>query len=372
MSRGEVLLVAGEASGDMHAAPMAAALLDARPDLHLSGVGGPRLRALGQEQFERAERIAVVGLVEVVKHLPEIRRLMAAIRGRLDTGRVRLVVLVDYPGFNLRVAREARRRGIPVLYFITPQVWAWHRSRLAGMRETITKAAVILPFEERLLREAGIDATFVGSPLVDQAAALPSREEACAALGLDATRPVLALFPGSRGGEIARHLDDFVATARAIERVRPAVQVVVSGASTVTLDPARCPYPVVRERSWTVLRAATAAMCKSGTTTLEAAVAGTPLVVCYRTAPLTYAIAKRVVALRDIGLVNIVAGRRVAPEFIQHALTPAHVAPVLLPLLDVASHERAAMVAALAEVRATLGEPGAAARTARLALEMLG
>jgi lipid-A-disaccharide synthase len=371
VTAGEVLILAGEASGDMHAAPMAEALRAARPALHLSGVGGPRLRAVGQEQFERAERIAVVGLVEVVKHLPVLRTLMRAIRARLDTGRVRLVVLVDYPGFNLRVAREAKRRGIPVLYFITPQVWAWHKSRLAGMRETITRAAVILPFEEAILRAAGIDARFVGSPLVEHAASLPSRAEACATLGLDAARPVLALFPGSRGGELARHLDDFVATAHAVRAAQPSVQVVVSGASTVRIDPARCPFPVVREQSWTVLRAATAAMCKSGTTTLEAAVAGTPLVVCYRTAPLTYAIAKRVVTLPNIGLVNIVAGRRVAPEFVQHELSASRVAPALLPLLDEASEARRAMVAALAEVRATLGEPGASRRTAAIALEML-
>jgi lipid-A-disaccharide synthase len=371
VSAAEVLILAGEASGDMHAAPMAAALRAARPDVHLTGAGGPRLRALGQEQFERAENIAVVGLVEVVKHLPVIRRLMQALRARMDTGRVKLVVLVDYPGFNLRLAKEATKRGIPVLYFITPQVWAWHTSRLKGMRETITKAAVILPFEEKILRDAGIDARFVGSPLIEQAAALPSRAEACAQLGLDASRPVLALFPGSRGGEIARHLADFVATARAVVHVRPEVQVVVSGASTVQLDPAACPFPVVRERSWTVLRAATAAMCKSGTTTLEAAVAGTPLVVCYRTSPITYAIAKRLVTLPDIGLVNVVAGRRVAPEFIQHELTAATVAPALLSLLDEASPERATMLDGLAAVRATLGQPGAAQRVADMALELL-
>ncbi len=371
MTSPEVMIVAGEPSGDMHAAAMVHALRARRPDLHLVGVGGGRLAAEGVELLERAEKIAVVGFVEVIRHLPILRRLMHSLRTRMDAGRVKLVVLIDYPGFNMRVAREAKKRGIPVLYYITPQVWAWHKSRVKDLRETVRKAAVILPFEEKLLRDAGIDATFVGSPLIDATQHLPSREAACASLGLDPTRPVLALFPGSRAGEIGRHLRDFVATAAAIVRERPDVQVIVSAPPSVSIDASICAYPVVRDASHTVFRAATAAMCKSGTTTLESAVCGCPLVVAYRTSAVTYAIAKRLVTLPNIALVNIVADRRVAPEFIQDALRADIVAPALLPLLDVQSAERAQMVTALADVRQRMGEPGAAVRVAQMVDELV-
>jgi lipid-A-disaccharide synthase len=367
----EVMIVAGEPSGDMHAAAMVAAFRARRQDVHFVGVGGGRLAAEGVELLEHAERIAVVGFVEVIKHLPILRRLMNALRRRLDAGRVKLVVLIDYPGFNMRVAREARRRGIPVLYYITPQVWAWHKSRVRELRETVTKAAVILPFEEQLLRDAGIDATFVGSPLIDATQQLPTRADACAALGLDATRPVLALYPGNRAGEIARHLSDFVATAEAIVAVRPDVQVIVSAPPGISIDPGVCPFPVIRDQSHTVFRAATAAMCKSGTTTLEAALCGCPLVVAYRTSAFTYAIAKRLVSLPNIALVNIVADRRIAPEFIQHELRADRVAPALLPLLDEKSPARAAMLESLREVRARMGDPGAGVRVAAMVDAML-
>jgi lipid-A-disaccharide synthase len=366
VSAREVMIVAGEPSGDMHAAAMVHALRARRPDLYLIGVGGPRLDGEGVELLERAERIAVVGFVEVIKHLPILRRLMQALRARMDTGRVKLVVLIDYPGFNMRVAREAKRRGIPVLYYITPQVWAWHKSRVKELRETVRKAAVILPFEEELLRDAGIDATFVGSPLIDSTQQLPSRESACTTLGLDTARPVLALFPGSRAGEISRHLRDFVATAQLIVAQRPDVQVIVSAPPSVVIDASICPYPVVRDASHTVFRAATAAMCKSGTTTLESAVCGCPLVMAYRTSALTYAIAKRLVTLPNIALVNIVADRRVVPEFIQDELRADRVAPALLTLLDEGAAERIVMLKALAEVRERMGQPGAAHRVAAM------
>jgi lipid-A-disaccharide synthase len=324
------------------------------------------------ELLEDTERLAVMGFVEVLKHVPSHYALLRRLRARLRSGRVALLVTVDYGGFNLRLATEARRAGVPVLYFITPQVWASRRGRLATMARVITRAAVILPFEEKLLREHGIDATFVGHPLLDRARDLPARDAARASLGIAGDAPVLALFPGSRTQEIARHLDRFVASAREVERRVPGVRVVVSAAPAIELDAASCPYPIVRSASFPVLRAADAALCKSGTTTLEAAVAACPLAVVYRTNALTYAIARRLVRIPHIGLVNVVAGRAVAQEFVQDAFTPDAAASALVPLLDRGSPERAAMLAGLADVRARLGTAGAARRVAEMASELAG
>ena len=366
----EVLFVAGEASGDLHAAGVARELRALRPDLALVGIGGSAMEAEGVSLVEHAERLAVMGFVEVLRHVPRHWSLLRALRRRLRSGEVALLVLVDYPGFNMKLARVAAGAGVPVLYYITPQVWAWGADRLAKLASTVTKGAVILPFEEELLRAHGIDATFVGHPLLDRACRLPERDEARRQLGLALDRPVLALFPGSRTQEIERHLDAFVASARELERRVAGVQVVVSVASTIRLDPSRCPYPMAQSASFSVLRAADAALCKSGTTTLEAAVAGCPLVVAYRTNALTYAIARRLVKIPRIGLVNVVANREVAREFVQDALEPAAVADALAPLFDEHGEDRARALAGLAEVRDRLGTPGAAQRVARIASEL--
>ena len=330
------------------------------------------MQAAGVELVEHAGRLAVMGFVEVLKHIPLHYRLARELERRIRSGRVALVVLIDYPGFNMKIAAAARAAGVPVLYYITPQVWAWGAKRLGELARTITKAAVILPFEEALLREHGIDATFVGHPLLDRARALPGRAEARRTLGVGDSDRLLALFPGSRAQEIARHLEPFVATARALQRRDPALKVVVSAAPHVQIAPERCPYPLVHSASFSVLRAADAAMCKSGTTTLEAAVAGCPMVVAYRTSAITYAAAKRLVRIPHIGLVNVVAGREVAPEFVQEALVPARVADVLSELLDVTSARRKRMLAELGRVRALLGEAGAAERVASMAIELAG
>lgn len=369
-ARREVLIVAGEASGDLHAAGVAAALRRERPDLAVTGIGGHHMRDAGVDLLHDMEGMAVMGFVEVLRHVPAHWALLRRVRERLRTGRVALLVLVDYPGFNLRLAAEARRAGVPVLYFITPQVWAWKKQRLTTMARVITRAAVILPFEERLLRDHAIDATFVGHPLLDRARDLPECEGARAELGLPAEGPILALFPGSRAQEIERHLEDFVATARLLEQQVRGLHVVVSVAPTVRIDPARCPYPMIESGSLRLLRASTAALCKSGTTTLEAAVAGCPLIVAYRTNPITYAIARRVVEIPRIGLVNVVAAREVAREFVQEAVQPEAMAAALRPLL-VTGPERNRMRNELARVRALLGRPGAAERVAAMASEMV-
>ncbi|MFN2565930.1 MAG: lipid-A-disaccharide synthase [Gemmatimonadaceae bacterium] len=366
----EILIIAGEASGDLHAARVAHELVAAGAPFDLVGIGGDAMQAAGVRLLEHARGLAALGLVEVIGHVPRHYALLRQLRRRLKGGSIALLVLVDYPGFNMRVAAAAAAAGVPVLYYITPQVWAWGSARAARLAKIVSKAAVILPFEEQLLRSHGVDATFVGHPLLDAAGSLPTRADARAALGIAPTDRVLALFPGSRPQEITRHLDDFVATARELQRRLPALRVVVSAAPTVRIDAARCPFPLIRSASFSVLRAADAALCKSGTTTLEAAVADCPLVVAYRTSRITYAAARRVLKIRHIGLVNVVAGREIAPEFVQDGLRPDAVAAALFPLLDPEAPQRTRMLADLRDVRSALGTPGASRRVAALALAL--
>lgn len=368
----KVLFVAGEASGDLHAAGVAAALRRIRPELGLAAVGGPRLAEQGVELIHRDNQLGVMGFLEVLKHVPRHFLLLNTIRKLLDRREIALLVLIDYPGFNMKVAAAAKEAGVPVLYYVTPQVWAWGAGRIPKLAQLVTKAAVILPFEEPLLRGFGIDASFVGHPLLDRAVNMPTRVEAREALRLPQNTPVLALFPGSRQQEIDRHIDDFVATAKELQRRTPGLEVLVSVAPTVALDSARCPFRLVHSASLSVLRAADAALCKSGTTTLEAAIADCPLVVAYRTGRISFALAKRLVKVPNIGLVNVVAGREVAREFIQDEIVPSTIADVLSELLIKDGQRRLEVLSGLAEVRAKLGTPGAADRVARMASELAG
>ena len=362
----EVVFIVGEASGDLHAAGVAEELRRLRPDLELTGFGGPLMEKAGVKLFDRYET-GVMGFLEVLRHIPRHWSLLETIRERFAKRQVKLLVVIDYPGFNMKAAAAAHDAGIPVLYYVTPQVWAWGEGRIPKLAKIVSKAAVILPFEETLLRGHGIDATFVGHPLLDRAENLPTKKEARAALGLSDGAPVLALFPGSREQEIDRLVDDFVATAKLVERHVPGVQVIVSVAPTIELDPERCPYKLVHSSSFTVLRAADAALCKSGTTTLEAAIADCPLAVAYRTSEISYFLAKWMVTIPHIGLVNVVAGREVAREFVQDALVPETASVELERLLDSTNSERARVLQGLAEVRSKLGTPGAARRVAEMA-----
>jgi lipid-A-disaccharide synthase len=361
----EVLFVAGEASGDLHAGHVAQALTQMAPTLAMAGVGGQHMAKAGVELIHDYADLAVMGFVEVVKHIPKHAALLRKLKRRIQSGRVAAVVLIDYPGFNMKVARIASDAGVPVIYYVTPQVWAWGAGRLPKLASLITRAAVILPFEEPLLRQHGIDATFVGHPLLDRALRMPSRAAARERLGFSDQDEVVALFPGSRAQEIARHWDDFLATGEAMVRRRPGVRVVINAAPTVQLDAARSPFPIIRNASFDVLRAADVALCKSGTTTLEAAIAECPMAIGYRTGAMSYAIARRVVKIPHIGLVNVVAQRGVAREFIQDALRPEDVAAELERLLLDIPY-RTSVIDGLHDVRDQLGTPGAAGRVASM------
>jgi lipid-A-disaccharide synthase len=366
----EILFVAGETSGDINAAGVARELTAANAGFVMVGVGGDRMADAGVHLIEHVHQLAVMGFGGILKQLPRHWALLNAIKARLYSGRVALVILIDYGGFNLHVASAAHAARIPVLYYITPQVWASRAGRIKDIAASVTRAAVIFQFEEALLTAHGIDAVFVGNPLLERALTLPSRTEARAALEINQGRKLLALFPGSRNQEIERNLEPFVEAATLAQSRDPTLDVRVSAASGVSLDPRSMPFPTVRASSWTLLRAADVALCKSGTTTLEAAVAGCPFVIGYRASGIDYAIASRIVTVADIGMVNLVAGRRIVPEFVQDDLDPVRVAAELVDLLDASSPKRAAMLSGLAEVRAKLGTPGASKRVAAMAIEL--
>lgn len=370
MSRGTVFVSAGEPSGDAHAAALVAALRRLEPQLAVEGVGGAHLAAAGAELLARIENLTVMGFVEVVRKLPAHWQLLRRIRARLARGDVRLVVLVDYPGFHLRVAEAAHRARIPVLYYVAPQLWAWGERRVHAMARAVSRLAVILPFEEEFFARRGVPTTFVGHPLLDRPPLPAGRPGLKRALGLDPERPVLGLFPGSRRQEVRRLWPVFRDAALAIRRERPEVQLLVAATPAAAYpDPGE--VRVVGGRPRECFAAADAALCKSGTSTLESALAGTPLVVGYRMHPLSYLLARRLVRVRWIGMVNLVAGREVAPEYVQGAVTADALARAVRPLLDPASSERRAQLEGLAEVRRRLGTPGAAGRAAELARSLL-
>lgn len=337
----KILISAGEPSGDLHGAAVARALKARWPDATLYGFGGDRMRAEGVDLWAHADQMAVMGFFEVAKHLPYFLGLLKRVRTHIAETPPDLVIPIDYPGFNLRLARYAKQSRVPVLYYIAPQVWAWHRSRMRELAHNADHLAVVLPFEEQIFREAGATVSFVGHPLLDSAPPASIREEFCARIGVAPTRPILAVLPGSRAQEVRSHLELFNAAAARVQLELPDVIPVFAQAPGIGDDQLETTFPRTRETG-ELLHHAHAALTKSGTSTLECALSLTPMVIAYRMHPLTYRIAKQVVEVDHIGLVNLIAGHRLAPEYIQEAATPEALAAALVPLLaDGSERERA-------------------------------
>jgi lipid-A-disaccharide synthase len=378
----DLLVVAVEASADLHGAAVLRELRALRPGLRVFGAGGPLLRAEGVETLVRAEDLSVMGIAEVLPALPRILRALRTLRRAAEEQRPRAALLIDSPDFNLRLARKLRRLGIPVAYFIGPSVWAWRTYRVRQIARDVARMLVILPFEAEFYARHGVPAVYVGNPLADElrpllpASSSPSRSELRARLGLDAGRPVLALLPGSRRQEVRRIWPALLAAARLLRERLPDLQLVVPIAPTVErawLD-ADIPMTFVDGRAPEVLSSADAAVVASGTATLEAALAQVPTVVVYRLSWLSWMVGRLLVRVPFVSLVNLLAGRRLVPELLQRDCSGARIADTAVPLLTSGS-AREEQLEGMRGIRAALapaGAPGAARRAAEEVSALLG
>ncbi|HEY4977908.1 MAG TPA: lipid-A-disaccharide synthase [Candidatus Acidoferrum sp.] len=362
-----LLLSAGEASGDMYAARLARAL-QSRVDVQLFGMGGPLMRAAGVEIITDYSEVAVVGITEIVKHLPSLLRAMDRIVSEAEARKPALAILTDFPGFHLRLARKLQPRGIRNVYYICPQFWAWRPWRARLIRRRFVKALCIFPFEEKFFRDAGVSTEFIGHPLVGEVNATKDRKTFCAEQGLDPARTIVTILPGSRAGELAHHLPVLRESCARIHARKPA-QFVVAAAHPKDREILSGGWPngvsvrVVEGETYNALAAADVAIVSSGTATVETALLNTPMVVVYRVSPLTATLAKPWVRTPFFAMVNLIAEKQVVPELVQDDFTPEKVAEETLRLLQ-DPNARAAMKEGLGEVRRRLGPPGAVERAA--------
>lgn len=367
-----MLLLAGEPSGDLYGGALAAELDRRLPGVRILGTGGARMRAAGVELLAELDEMAVMGFAELLPRLRFFRRLEQRLRALLDEMPIDLVVPIDYPGLNLRVAREAKLRRVPVLYYVAPKVWAWRPRRARSLAERADRVASILPFEPAFLEKFGVRVTYVGHPLLDREDDVPEQREFRRRWKLPGDRPLLALLPGSRTQELSRHLDVFVAAAELVCAARPDVVPVVGRAESLPEAAfAGVPFSTVDDVR-ALLRHAEVALVKSGTVTLEAALEGTPSVVAYRTSPATWALARRLLRVEHVALPNLVLGELVVPERLQGQANPEALSAALLPLLEPDGRERRRQVERFGRIVSALGPSGATGRVADLALELLG
>ncbi len=368
-----LFLVAGEASGDLHGGAIARALREAVPTCELAGMGGSEMERAGVRVLVRSEPMAVTGFWEVVRHLPRFGRILRDLERRLREDPPDALVLIDYPDFNLRLAERAHAAGVPVIYYISPQVWAWRRGRIQILKRVVRRMLVIFPFEEELYREAGVPVTYVGHPLVDRVRARIPRDEMRGKLGVRPGEHLVALLPGSRKSEVERILPVLLG-ARRLLSARKSLRWAIAAAPG--LDPRDLSRAasldddvIIRAgETYEILAAADLALTASGTATVEAALLGTPMLVIYRMHPISWMLAKRLVRVPHVAMANLIAGSRIVPEFLQARANPRLLADQVLRWIEDADlRERTSR--SLREAAARLGPGGAADRAARAILD---
>jgi lipid-A-disaccharide synthase len=371
----QILISAGEASGEMYAARLAAALRE-RTGANIFGLGGPHMCDAGVELIANSHEVSVVGISEVVRRLPSVWRVFNRVAREAKRRKPALAILVDFPDFNLRLARKLKKQGVRCVYFISPQVWAWRKGRVRAMKKLIERMICIFPFEEEFYRKAGVAVEFAGHPLAGEVKPSMKRDEFAATQEMDPERAVVALLPGSRASEIRHNLPGMLEACAILARERK-LQFLLAAATDVPDEQMRAlirksdvPIRIVRGATYDVLAAARCAIVASGTATVETALLGTPMVVVYRVSPATAFVARRLIHVPYFAMVNLIAGRRIVPELIQENFTPERVAVEALDLLESKS-AREEMQAGLALVRQKLGPPGAIERAAESITKLL-
>ncbi len=374
----KVLIMSGEASGDLHGANLARAITVLEPSISLYGVGSRHMREAGVRMLADASEISVVGIIEVITHIGVIYRVYAKLKRFLRTERPDLLVLIDFPDFNIKLGKAANRLGIPVLYYISPQVWVWRSNRIKTIARIVKAMVVVFPFEVPLYEKAGVPVRFFGHPLADVVRPTITREQAYEAFGLDDRKRTLALLPGSRKTELANLLPDMLKAARLLSDRMPDLQFILPIAPTLDkhhvqdyIKKGQVPVTVVEGRVYDVLLAADAALVTSGTATLEIGLMNVPMVIVYRTSPVTYwLLSKLVHGVRHVGLVNIIADRRLVPELIQDKCTPQNMAETIVDIMNNPMRNRE-IREGLRDVAQRLGESGASRRVAQLVTDMV-
>ncbi len=372
------MIMSGEASGDLHGANLAREIRKRDNDITIYGVGSRRMKEAGVHMLADASEISVVGITEVLTHIRPIYRVFARLRQFLKNERPQLLVLIDFPDFNIKLGKAARKLGIPVLYYISPQVWVWRKGRIKTIAGLVKAMIVVFPFEVPLYKAVGVDVRFVGHPLADIVQSDLNQEEARRALGLDANRRTIALLPGSRKGEIANLLPDMLGAALLLLSRHPDLQFVLPVAPTLDrnfvqayIEHSRVPVQSVDGRVYDVLRASDAAIVTSGTATLETGLMAVPMVIIYRISAVTYYLLTKLVSgVKHVGLVNIVSNRRVVPELIQNDVTPEKIAEHISDLLDQPVRHRE-VKDGLLKLRSLLGEGGASSKAADVVMEFI-
>jgi len=373
----KVVVIAGEASGDAHAGRMIAQLKQLAPDVQVSGIGGDTMRQAGADIFVDFSELAVMGIVEVLKRYRHIKSIFNQLVERLAQDKPDLLIVVDYPGFNLKLAKKAKKLGIPVLYYISPKVWAWRKGRIKTIKKVVTHMAVLFPFEKTLYDDAGVTSTCVGHPLVDAVQSQLTTEQAKTKFGIDPEHRVLGLFPGSRRSEVEALLPVMIKAAEKIQQHHYDVHIVLplaAGLDQSVIKPilknTKLPIKVVTKDFYDLTKACDAIVAASGTVTLEIALLGVPHLIVYRVAPMTYRILKRLVRIPYVGLCNIVTGRPVILELLQDDVTPERLEQELTMMLTQANSKSAAETIRQ-EVLTALGPAGGAHNAAQLVIKLL-